>query len=862
VDLLERDQHLAALDGALVAAAAGRGRVALVSGEAGIGKTSLVRAFLERHPEARVLHGLCDDLSTPRALGPLLDMAGSVSSELATMLAEGAPPDQLFGLVLAELTRPPGPVILVVEDLHWADVATLDLITFLVRRLDAVPGLVVLSYRSEELDPAQPLLRVLSRVPPQAAVRVQLEPLSLDAVRQLATGSAEKLYQLTGGNPFFLSEVLASPERVPWSVADAVLTRVGRLAPVSRRLLELVAVSPGRVDRSVLDVCSPGWMIAAAEPEQRQMLEADRTWVAFRHEIARQAVADQIPTVRSMELHRVLLDALVAQDADPAVIVHHAVEIGDADAIATFGQAAARQAVRYSAHREALAHFERIGPLADRFEPAERAEIFELWSGTAVQTADLHDAIEVAVRGLDLYRKLGDTAGVARVSRFLAHTYWALGQPEAGDRSLAEAMEAAAELPPGRDLADTLATRAMRAMVIWDSDNAVRWGKEAAEVAEQHGEDDVLATALITLGTIYYSHRQDGLPTAERGIELARIGGHHHVVCVGYANLAETAVELRRYDEALHYLDLGSAWADEHEVLSVLGYLTGVRSRLEFERGRWDDAVALATSVLSGSQSTPVNDLNALYALASVHVRRGLPQAPDTVRRYVAEAEQTGERQRLVPAAVLRAVQAELEGTLDQQRALLRETYALIEHTSELAAIGELARWLARVGERVDVPDGVLTAVHHELAGDWTAAATAWAALGCPYEQADALAHADDTAALFEALSILDELAAEAAAGRVRELLRLHGVRQIPRGPRPTTRANPAGLTARQLDVLELVAQGMTNAEIAERLFVSVRTVDHHVAAILTKLEVSSRRQAAELARQLGLGQAEVVPTP
>jgi ATP/maltotriose-dependent transcriptional regulator MalT len=862
VDLLERDQHLAALDDALAAAAAGRGRVALVSGEAGIGKTSLVRAFLERHPEARVLHGLCDDLSTPRALGPLLDMAGSVSSELATMLAEGAPPDQLFGLVLAELTSPPGPVILVIEDLHWADVATLDLITFLVRRLDAVPGLLVLSYRSEELDPAQPLLRVLSRVPPQAAVRVQLEPLSLDAVRQLAAGSAEELYRLTGGNPFFLSEVLANPERVPWSVADAVLTRVGRLAPVSRRLLELVAVSPGRVDRSVLDVCSPGWMIAAAEPEQRQMLEAGPTWVAFRHEIARQAVADQIPTVRSTELHRVLLDALVAHDADPAVIVHHAVEIGDADAIARFGLAAAQQAVRYNAHREALAHFRRVGALADRFEPGERAEMFEQWSTACVQTADMDESITIAGRALALYRSMGDTAGVARVSRFLAHASWAVGKPEAGERYLAEAAAAAAELPPGRDLADTLAARAMRAMMTWDTDDAVRWGTEAAEIAEAHGEDDVLATALIAIGTAEYGRGRDGHAAVERGIELARSGGHHHLVCVGYANLAESAVELRRYAEAIHYLDLGSAWADEHEVLSVLGYLTGVRSRLELDRGRWDDAVALATSVLSGPHSTPVNDLNALYALASVHVRRGLPQAPETVRRYVAAAEQTGERQRLVPAAVLRAGHAELAGTLAAERALLRQTWELVEGTGELFAISERARRLARAGERVDVPDGVLTAISHELAGDWTAAAAAWAELGCPYEQADALAHADDNAALLEALPILDELGAEAAAVRVRELLRRHGVRQIPRGPRPATRANPAGLTARQLDVLELVAQGMTNAEIAERLFVSVRTVDHHVAAILTKLEVSSRRQAAELARQLGLGQAGAVPTP
>lgn len=827
-----------------------------------MGKTSLIRAFIERHPEARVLRGLCDDLSTPRTLGPLLDMVGEVGTDLATMLARGASPDQLFGLVLTELRRPPGPTIFVIEDLHWADVATLDLIIFLVRRIDTLPALLVLSYRSEELDPAQPLLRALSRVPARAAVRIHLEPLSLNAVRQLAAGSAEQLYELTGGNPFYLSEVLATPDQVPWSVADAVMTRVGRLAPVSRRLLELVAVSPGRVERSLLDVCSPGWLVAATDPEQRGMLEVGPSWVAFRHEIARRVVAAQIPAVRSAELHRVLLDALVERDADPALIVHHAVEVGDVAAMANYGLAAAHQAVRYSAHREALAHFRRLGRLTDRFEPAERAEILELWSNTCVQTADMDESIEMSTRALELRRSLGDMTGIARVLLFLAQIHWAVGDPEAAERYLSEAVAAAADLAPGRERADTLAVLAMRAMVTWEFDNAIRWGTEAAEMAEEHGADDVLATALIAMGTVDYACGRDGLATAERGIELARDGGYSHIACVGYANLAETAVELRRYHDALHYLDVGSAWADEHEVLSVLGYLTGVRSRLEFERGRWDDAVALATAVLTGTGSTPLNDLNALYALAGVQSRRGAPEAVESVRRYVAEAEQTGELQRLVTAAVLQAADAELAGTLGAQRPRLREVYDRVIGTGEVAALGELARWLARAGERVDPPADVLPAVRHELARDWAAAAAAWEELGCPYDQADALAHSSDGAALLEALTIFDGIGAEAVANRVREQLRQQGVRQIPRGPRPATRANPAGLTARQVDVLELVAQGMTNAEIADRLFVSVRTVDHHVAAILTKLEVSSRRQAAELARQLGLGRAEPVPMP
>ncbi|WP_341358224.1 AAA family ATPase [Georgenia sp. M64] len=851
---MERDHHLAALDDALRAAATGLGRVALVSGEAGVGKTSLVRAFLARHGrDLRVLSGICDDLSTPRPLGPFVDMAGQAGADLAAALGRGDGADRLYVLLLAEMARPPAPTVMVVEDLHWADAASLDLITYLVRRIHDVPALMILTYRSDEADPGRPLRRVLGQVPPAAAVRVAVEPLSVTAVAHLAEASAVELHRLTGGNPFYVSEVLANPGDVPPSVADAVMARVARLPGPARELVELVAMSPGRLERRVLDACVPGWADAAVVPERRGILEVGPVWVCFRHEIARQAVAAEVPAGHRATLHRLLLDELEAQEADPARLVHHAVALADPDAIVRHGLLAARQAVRYGANTEALAHYRRVSPLADRLPADVRAAVLEEWSVTCLDTAAMAEAAEAARAALTVLRELGDRIGVARVSRFLSGIHYSLGDPRSGDRYLEDAVAVAAGFPRGRDLAQTLATRAIHAMVLWDSEEAVRLGTEAAEMAQSLGEDDVLAQALVAVGAARYGcGHEDGVATVGRGIAIARASGHEHLACVGYANLAETAIEHRHHDLARDSLDRGSALAEEREVLSVLGYLDGLRARLEMDRGRWDVAEALATSVVEGPASTPLNDLNALYTLVRLHSRRGGPDA-ETLRRLAAAVERSGELQREVLLTVARAERADLAGRLPAQRGALADLYDRVVRCGLPWAIGDVALWLARAGVPVTVPEGVALPIRLELGGDAPAAARAWAGLGCAYDAADALAHGADGTGLVEALRTFDDLGAEAAARRVRELLREQGVRQIPRGPRRGTRTNPAGLTERQVDVLVLLAQGMTNAEIAEQLVVSVRTVDQHVAAILAKLDVPSRRQAAGLAHELGL---------
>jgi predicted ATPase len=250
VELLERDEALAELHRQFERSAMA-GRLVVVSGEAGIGKTALVSRFLgECVPTPVVLWGSCDPLHTPRPLGPLRDAARDAGGGLAALLAEDAPRESIFESVLDLLRQRPRRA-LVVEDVHWADEASLDLLVWLGRRLEAIAGLILITYRED--DPAAGAIsRVLGHTPARYVTHVPLEPLTPAGVARLAAASGrppEQLHALTGGNPFFLTEVLAGPEgAVPATVRDAVMARVEPLPAEARALLELVSVVPGRTE--------------------------------------------------------------------------------------------------------------------------------------------------------------------------------------------------------------------------------------------------------------------------------------------------------------------------------------------------------------------------------------------------------------------------------------------------------------------------------------------------------------------------------------------------------------------------------------------------------------------------------------
>jgi DNA-binding CsgD family transcriptional regulator len=355
--------------------------------------------------------------------------------------------------------------------------------------------------------------------------------------------------------------------------------------------------------------------------------------------------------------------------------------------------------------------------------------------------------------------------------------------------------------------------------------------------------------------------RAAGRPTLERSLALALADGLEEHVARAYTNLAGQAFEQRQYPLAARYLDEGIRYCTEHDLDTWRLYMLVSQARVEFDQGRWAEATRTVEAVLRDPRTAPVSRINALAVLGRVRARRGDPGVWPPLDEALALAIVTGELQRLGPVAVARAEAAWLEGDPATARGVVEEALDLAERTDGYVWVaGELAFWLWRLGgpDRFPtggLPDGVAEPFRLQMAGDWDAAADRWRPLGCPYEAAAALADGDQEPQLRAALTEFERLGARPLGALVARRLRELGVRGLARGPRPATRANPANLTARELEVLGLLVEGRSNRQIAEQLFISPKTASVHVTNLLAKLGAHSRLEAAALARRLGLEQ-------
>jgi DNA-binding CsgD family transcriptional regulator/tetratricopeptide (TPR) repeat protein len=862
MDLLERDAHLKALDAWLEDAAGRTGHVVLITGEAGIGKTALVKAFRVRQSgRAVMLWGMCDALRTPRPLGPLLDIAAAAGGELAGLVAADAPRSALFGALLGVLAGPGRPRVVVVEDAHWADQATLDMLTFLGRRMDATRAVLLVTYRNDEVGPAHPLRVVLGDLAGSGSVeRIELAPLSPAAVAALAGAAVDsgELHRRTGGNPFFVTEALAAPgAAVPASVRDAVLARAARLAPEARSVLEAAAVVPDQVELALLtavtgagpaaiDACAAAGMLLAEPGGQA---------VRFRHELARLAVEGAVPAARRAELHRLVLAALEARPgADPARLVHHAVAGGAGPAtILGHAVAAGERAAALGAHRQAADHYALAVEHADGLPMRQLADLLERHAAECGPVERTADAVAATTRAIQYWRLDRD---VEREGAARAELATLLNQAGRIPEAVAEAEVAVALLdrrPPSPALANACAALGQLKSVTRAIPEALSAGRRAVELAERFGLSETLTWGLTVVGMASWFADPDQAPGLfDRSIQVAKAAGLDAAVAYAMNNLGSGAGDVRRYGLADRWLRESIQWCADRDLDASGHYALAWLARTQFEQGRWSAATEAAVVVLAAASAPAIARMVALTVLGRLRARRGDPD-PDTLLAEAWElASRMGDLQRLWPIAAARAEAAWLRGDQGAIGPLVADAFELPGRLNHPWALGELALWLRRSGALVTA-EGMAEPYALWLAGRWADSAAAWRALGCPYEAVDALADAPGEADQLQALAGFERLGARPAAARVARRLRQAGVTSLPRGPRPATRANPAGLTARQLEILTLVAAGLRNAEIAARLHLSARTVGHHVSAILAKLGVASREEAAGMAAGLGV---------
>jgi DNA-binding CsgD family transcriptional regulator len=862
--LLERDDALAWLDDCLRRAWTASGKALAVTGEAGVGKTSLLRAFATAHAgDADVHWGICDPLTTQRPLAPLADIARGGPW---AYLLDTTDRNQVFEALLRELIGSRRPTVVVIEDVHWADGATLDLLCFLGRRISGTRVLLVVSLRDEEVQGGPVLRSTLAEVVPRAADRLCLGALSLQAVGVLAEGRAAdpaEVHRLTGGNPFFVTEVLsAGGAAVPATVRDAVLVRVERLRDTERRALESVAVVPGRAELRLLAA------VGSAETDldecaARGILVRGEQDFSFRHELARRAVLESIPPGRRRELHRLVLAALSAEgsglDQDPSRLAHHAAGGGDDAAILRYSLLAGSRAAELRAHRESARHYEIALGRSAGMAPADRADLAYRLSSQCYLVDRIADAIDAQTRALTIWQQLQDPLREGDAHRWLSRLYWFGGRQHDAAMHAARAVTMLARFSGTRELGLAYGNMAQLSMLAYDRERAVGWGTKAVEVAEALGDRELLSHSEIILGTAELVGGQpgEGRLRLEHSLRIALEAGLDEHAARGYTNLGSGLTQERDYPAAERYLHAGIDFCTDRDLDSWQVYMTAWLARAHFEQGRWDAAAEAASWVLSRPSVSPVSLVHALVVIGHLRARRGDPDVWAPLDRALELATQMDELQRLAPTAAARAEAALLQR--DHPR-VLREADAvrrLAVARGDPWSGGELAYLCHRAGA-VDL-DAETAAEPYRLAllGRAEEAAQAWDRIGCPYEAAESRGRCVDPALAKRGMQELLRLGARPAAKQIGDRLKDIGV-SPPRGPRQATRSNPAQLTSRELQVLDLLLAGLHNREIAERLYLSSRTVDHHVTAILRKLGAHSRDEAVSRAARLGLTASQV----
>ena len=882
MELIERDGLLASLQSSFDKAAAGEGHCVLISGEAGIGKSSLVRAFGERLPAGSPLFlGLCDALFTPRPLAPVYDVAGQMRGAFWQKAMDSPDRPVLFTSFFQDLTERREPTVIVFEDIHWADEATLDLIKFLARRITRVRCLFLLTYRDNEVNASHPLRSVLGQLPGDAVTRLQLEALSRKAVARLAEGkgyNGEDVYAITGGNPFYVREILAAySPGVPDNIKDSILAVVHRQPVETRRIWDLLSTMPSGFEVFYLERIEPGYAAAIEDSLAAKILLLRGDRLFFKHELYRRAIEGQLSPLARMAINRRVMDLLLRdfiEKGEYARIIHHAQGAGDESLVVQYVPGAARQAAAVGSHFEASRLWHTAITLYQGGDGQVLLGFYEAYAYECYLTNRIKEAIEYQEKALALRedglgldgaatsggsRAHGNPAGgleaLGDCIRFLSRLSWFDGNRRQAEKFAALAIEVLEEANASSSKAMAYSNLSQLKMLSNQAAECVHWGEKAIAMATALGDEEVLCHALNNVGDVRMAvaeTRSEGQEMLEESLRLALKHSYHEHAARAYTNLGSMAYQINDLRLAAKALDGGVRYCEERDLDSWRAYMSAYKARLLLRMGKWDEANGLAQQILENVKQAVIVRISVLVVLASIRMRRG----EEEVLPLLEEARQIAftamELQRIVPAMValleyewIKGERYASDGDIDRTVEMIGQM-GLVEDRSEfvfwLRMSGRPAPVLAEVYEGWDVSDS----------GAVRRAAAFWGAIGCSYNQGLVLLCGGEGEQR-EGLGLMQDAGAKAVVMRVKAVMRAAGIKGVPRGARETTRSNAAQLTQREIDVLRLLKEGLQNKEIAARLFISAKTVDHHISAVLFKLDVSTRVKAVNEAVRLGV---------
>jgi len=854
MELIERADFLAALHTKFENVVKAEGHCLLLCGEAGIGKTSLVRTFCQEiKSKCKVLQGTCDALFTPRPLAPLHDIAWQMQSDIMQKVNGKTDRTALFTGFLQELSAQKGPTVLIFEDIHWADEATLDFIKFLARRITHIHCLFILTFRDNEIHSAHALRNVLGQLPFDAFSRLQLTPLSRQAVDKMAEEkgySGEDVYCISGGIPFYVNEILASySPGVPDNVKDSVLSVFNRHNEKTRRVWEILSVLPTGIETRYLEKMVPLFADAIEYCLGSRILIIDNDIIFFKHELYRRTIESALSPFVRIALNKNILDLFresFEEDGEIERIIHHAKNANEYELVSYYAPLAAAHAVALGSHTEAARLYLTAIEYYQGSDKDKLIELYELYAYECYLTNKHKEAIIYTQKSLKLWEDKNEVEKMGNCMRFLSRLWWFEGNHKRAVSLGVQAVDIFKGLPSSKAKAMAYSNLSQLRMSMDRSDECIEWGEKAIAIAKEVGDEETIAHALNSMGAAVMldeDTKQKGIDMLMQSLEISVKNAYHEHAARVYIILGADGITIKDYALAKKALAEGIAYCEERDLDAQKIYLLSSKARLHLETGDWNEAYRIAEELLKDEILLPVNKIVALIVLATIKIRRGDRDVLPLMIEAKALAFEAMELQRIVPAFLVQMEYEWITGKSCIEADALSQTIAMIVELGKFKKKSRLYFWLKKTGREDLLSKAGYESLQDRYKGDIISDVALWEEWSSPYEQALALFEGND-ADKKRALTMVQALGAGAVYEKMKLEMRSSGIKSIPRGIRKTTRSNAAHLTGRELDVLKSLKEGLQNKEIADKLFISPKTVDHHISSILLKLGVNSRTKA------------------
>ena len=860
--LIERDVFMTSLYEHFENVAGGEGHCILLSGEAGFGKSVLVKAFCkDQRDNCTIYQGACDDLFTPRPLAPLYDVLWQVNKERWPVAPTGEERSVLFADFFQELSTKKGRLLIVFEDIHWADEGTLDFIKFFVRRIDQLQCLFILTYRENEIHSQHPLRSVLGQLPPDSFTKLVLTPLSKQAVVEMASKkgyNGEDVYSISRGNPFYVNEILASySPGVPDNIKDSILAVYERQKEGTKNAWQIWSVIPEGLEIERLAKIKSALGEAIEHCFAISVIIVEKGKVVFKHELYRRTIEESLTPSRRIEISKMMLELFLESFEDKGEIeriLHYAKNANERSLVVRYAPEVARKAASIGAHNEAAKLYFTAIECFEGNDARQLASLHEAYAYECYLSNQIKEAITFTEKALNAWKETEDINRTIDSLRFLSRLWWFEGIRKKADDFALQAIELTTDQPPSSTIAMAFSNMSQLKMLSDEPDECMLWTDKAIKVADQLGDKEVLAHALNNMGTVQMllpGREENGVATLQQSLQIALAHSYQEHVARAYTNLASSFIKNKKYSSAKNALEEGFKYCEARDLYSWSSYMLSLEGRMKLEMGDWAGAKEIADSLVKTENQVPVIKIFALIVEARIRIRTGIEVRPLALVMKDLSFP-TMELQRIIPAMVTLLEYEWLTGTPIINDADITQVSALMRTCGNELEKGEFSFWMKLAGRHLnqvkEIPEPYDTTNPIQL----SKAASFWERVGCPYEQAIVLFLGNDEHKR-KAIALVQALGATAVYEKMKKEMKTLGIKNIPRGIRESTRSNAALLTGREMDILKLLKQDLHNKEIAAQLYISAKTVDHHVSSILFKLDATSRSKAVAQAVRLGI---------